>query len=146
MDLKQEIYALLDELGFNKMNAQTGSNEIFAAIIEDTYSELLSPAELQLLQQLTQAQDRNGIIAFLKKVDQEKLLLSLSKYTEHYLSLFFKNIVDQCPNELLEELQLKLQKIANKDIAVKIKDSEKPVSLESLANNAINTTQPQAPV
>jgi uncharacterized protein YpbB len=144
MDIQKEICLQLENFGFKTEDAVYATQEIYASAIEDTYNELCTKDELKQLEMLVEAKDRTKIFEFHEQMDQDMCTKALCKNIEKYLSILFKNIVDNCPSALLEDLQMRLQKMANINVINDIKNLDAQEVFKLLTKDLID--KPQATV
>jgi len=142
MDIQKEIRIQLENFGFRAEDALYATQEIYASAIEDTYNEICTKDELKQLELLVEMKDRIKIFEFHEQMDPDLCTKTLCKNIEKYLTIFFKNIADNCPTSLLEDLQTRLQKVANANVINDIKNLDAQEVFKLLTKNL--TDKPQS--
>jgi hypothetical protein len=113
-ELKQDTIKFFLELGFSQENAAKITEELYYYALEDTYALLLSKEDLNQLNIYLEQKDTDAILKLNAKIDNTQFMKTLSEKLSEQLLRFVKQMIDQLPKSLHQEMENRLTAIEAK--------------------------------
>lgn len=112
-DSIDQIKQMLNILGLEETKQDLIANEMLSQVLEKVYENILSDEQLTNFKQLIKEDKIKQAVEISNQLDKNEFTEQFNLEFKKIIEQFFKNLVEQCPAELLDELEQKLVEIEN---------------------------------
>lgn len=103
-----QLTQMLKLLSFSDENSDILANKLFIAILENVYQTMLPEDKLNELKIYVEQNDTEKIKSIASGLDSQLFISNFQKSTQLVVSDFIKDIIDSCPEDLLDDLKQKV--------------------------------------